>query len=359
MPESILGFLIHRSMKKHIFIFLLPSIFLFSCNGDDILSLPDFCPLGIDSFAEPASEQVDSSILLCNECLIDCQEVYSSEIPYDYYYPRFNPNNPEQLAYYRYGNTEYNVTSEIWVMDFCAGESKMLVDNAFYGLDWSVKGWLIYTANDQNIWKIKSNGDSLMQVTFIGDYNRYPSWSPDGTRIAFNSELEGETYFFILDEIENTIDTIQELRHAGAWSWVDENRICFLTGEYNGSFTTKKLNVFDLQTYNVSFLHDLIIEHSLDSLIINTVSFPSENSIIWCALGFIGKTDLATGTFEILQQRLLQEKFWFVTVRPGEQELLFSKQSVHYAGNCRFDSDWGFYLINKDSSEQRRVRVED
>lgn len=344
---------------KYILLFLVPTLLLFSCNEDDIPILPVFCPQGLQSFTERASEQVDSSILQCYDCLIDCQEVYSSDIPYDYTYPCFNPQNPEQLAYYRYDNTEYNVTSELWVTDFCTGEKRMLVDNALYGLDWSVKDWLIYTASGQNIWKIKSNGDSLTQLTFMGDYNRYPKWSPDGSKIIFKTQTSSSGYFIIANSNGIASDTIEELKTAGAWSWVDEHRICFLAGESNGSYTAQKMNIFDLQTNNISFLHNLIIENTTDSLVINTVSLPSENSIVWCALGFIGKTDLATGTFELLHQRLLQERFWFVTVRPGEQELLFSKQSVHYVGNCWFDSDWGFYLINNDGSEQRRVRLED
>lgn len=345
-------------MKKElIFIVLLP--FLASCCKDDDNNNPMppvmNCMEGLENFTEPALEVADSSIMQCDDCFADCEELYSPAIPYDYYYPSFNPNDPEQFAYYRFDNTKFEVASELWVADFCTGEKEMLVNNALYGLDWSIKDWLVYTADDQNIWKIKSNGDSLTQLTFVGDFNRYPKWNPDANKIAFQSEIMGNTFFFISNEFGESIDTIEELSYSRTWSWIDNDRICYFVGEFNGSFTTQKMNIYNTQTKEVDFLHNLIIQQTNDSLVLNAVSFPSDNSIVWCALGFVGKTDLSTGSFEILRERLYHERFYYLTVRPGEKEILFSKRSMYYVENCRFDSEYDFFLINKDGTDQRKI----
>jgi len=267
--------------------------------------------------------------------------------------------NGEQLAYYRFDNTALNVTSELWVKDFCTGQKTKLVDNALYGLDWSITDWLIYTAEDQNIWKIKSNGDSLTQLTFEGGFNRYPKWNPNGEMIAFESERLGNTSFFLLDKNGVILDSLYELEFISAWSWVNESQLFFTKGEFNGEFTVKKLNLFDIDNRSTTFLHSLSLESNTDSLILHSASLLNENSVIWCAVGLIGKTNLATGEFEILRERLLQERFHFLTIRPGGGEIVANKSSRHYVENCRYDSEVEFFLFDTNGENQKKIKIDD
>jgi len=51
--------------------------------------------------------------------------------------------------------------------------------------DWSPDGnWIVF-GNSGQIYKIKPNGDSLVQLTFGGE-NFFPEWSPDGNRIVYD-----------------------------------------------------------------------------------------------------------------------------------------------------------------------------
>jgi len=344
-------------MKRAIFFFAIVSV-ISSCYDDDGMPMPPVvtCAQGLDEFAETATEIDDPTFRACGDtCIVDCEELYSSAIPYDYTTPCFNPNNGDQLVYYRFDNTAFNAGSEIWVADFCKNEKKMIVNNALYGLDWSVRDWLVYTADDQNIWKVKSNGDSLTQVTFVGDYNRYPKWSPDGGRIAFNAEIQGSQYFFIAESNGNVIDTLDELSFSRAWTWIDEDRIGFVTGMYNGSITTQTIKIINIQSDSVNLLNNLIMEH--DSLLLSISPLLSENSIALCALGFIGMTNLETGEFKILKKSLTQEGYWNFSIRPSENEILINKSIIHSVPGCKYDSDWGFYLVNKDGSNTRKINL--
>ena len=340
------------------FSFLFSPLLFFTCCKDKDMPPAVTCEKGLDMFAEPASEVEDTSLQWCINCQLDCEEIYSPAIPFDYSYPCFNPNNAEQLAYYRYDNTKLDLGYELWVVDFCSGEQWKLADNAFYGLDWSVKDWLIFTATDQNIWKVKSDGDSLTQITFSGDYNRSPKWSPKGGKLAFNSEIGGQNYFFLANETGQVTDTINELKASGSWSWIDENKLFYLIGEYNGTFTITKLNLYDLQTNQSQYLHSLSIVINNDSLIQSTARLIGENAVVWSARGIIGKTNLDDGTFQILKETLKQEVYETqVTVRPGGNELVFDKRVVHDVDHCHVDSDYEFYIINKDGTNQRKIKM--
>jgi len=351
-----------KTMNKYFFI-LITLLLVQACKDEEIamMMMPpiDPCDIGLESHLIPASETSDSSTLACENCFIDCQEVFSDAIPYDYSYPCFNPNNGEQLAYYRYVNSVWSPTWELWVKDFCTGEKKMLTDKALYGLDWSVNDWLTYTAWDQNIWKIKSNGDSLTQLTFAGSFNRHPKWSPDGTKICYQHKQGGELSIFILIDPQGTaIDTLTKLNSIGKWSWIDKNRICF-TSRDTIMPNTSNLNYYNLETGQIQFLHHLERENNNDLLVQSTSYLPKENSILWAAFGTLGKTNLTTGSFEIIRERLFQERFHFLTIRPNGEEIVVNKSSRSYTGNCHFDSEVEFYLMDTNGDHQKRINMGD
>ena len=342
-------------------------IFLFSsCKEvEEFTCDTDTCPIGLEQSTITAIGITDSSIFKCfSECVIDCELNYPPEIPYNYLYPCFNPNDPDQLAYYRKDN--FNSTSvgyELWVRDFCTGEQQMITDQAFYGLDWSTKDWLIYTSTDQNIWKIKSNGDSLTQLTSIGSFNRYPRWSPNGSKIAYEPEIQGGTFFYIMDEFGNFIEAIADLAYSRRWCWTNNNEICYVKAASNGMTNSKALSVYNLNTEEIRLLHTIDEVNSttgfLDSLIGDIEKLPNENSIVWSAIGLIGKTDLTSGSFQVLEDKLFHEKFYSLTVRPNSPEIIINKGADYYVGNCYYYTDFGFFLIDKnDGSNPRKIVLE-
>ncbi len=328
------------------------SLFFAACCSDDDNNPIATCMQGLGYFTKPASE-VEDTTLFCFDCQIDCQEVYSSAIPFDYFYPCFNPNNPDQLAYYRYDNTLMGIGYELWVADFCTGGQKKLADNAFYSLDWSTKGWLIFTATDQNIWKIKSDGDSLTQMTTSGSYNQYPKWSPNADKFAYRTEVDTGYHFLIVSHDGMPLDTINELSRASCWHWIDEDKICYAI-----DYFSLKLNYIEIGSGEIIHLHTLSNQSSNDGLVRSISLLPNENAIVWLARGLIGKTNLTDGSFEILKERLQQEKYETqLTVRPGSNEVVFDKGVVHEVDHCHVDTEYDFYVIEKDGTNQRKILI--
>lgn len=345
-------------MKTNYFIYVLALAAIVSacCESEEPIIEAD-C-LEQASFS---SESVDDTTYnCCPDCLVDPEELYSAAIPFDYSAPCFDPNNSNRIAYYRFDNTKFDVASEIWVHDLCSGEKRKIVGNALYGIDWSVKDWIVYTADDQQIYMIKSNGDSLTKMTSVGNYNRYPKWDKKGERVAYNCQTGSNGYFIIINTHSGARDTISDLWTAGAWNWIGDNQISYVTATWDAStgITTQYLKQFDLTTRQSTLLHTLDIVGSNSNILLSTDYSERDNSIIWCAYGIIGKTKANTGAYQIIKDAYRQESFYDAVVSKDEKYILFDIRSRKLVDPCRYDSDYGLYIMDLNGENQRRIKIE-
>src|SRR5262245_11628208 len=56
------------------------------------------------------------------------------------------------------------------------------------------------------------------------DYGEYPSWSPDGKRIAFNSNLSGEALMYIVDVDGSRVVDLSGVGEGGQVAWSPDGR---------------------------------------------------------------------------------------------------------------------------------------
>jgi TolB protein len=130
-------------------------------------------------------------------------------------WPEFDPTwSPDgaQIAF----RSERHGDPEIWVMNANGSEPRRLAD----GLSpaWSPDGSRIAYASQGDIRcpgpGLRCSGLSIMNADGSGqhrvpntDGGEYPSWSPDGERIAFNSNLSGDHVMYIVDvDGSNVVD---------------------------------------------------------------------------------------------------------------------------------------------------------
>jgi TolB protein len=85
----------------------------------------------------------------------------------------------------------------IWVLEVAAGTMGFVphTDNGFQPT-WSPDGnWIAFSRDaggDAELWKVRTDGSDLTQLTNNADEDWEASWSPDGTRLAFSRFLPGE-----------------------------------------------------------------------------------------------------------------------------------------------------------------------
>ena len=91
---------------------------------------------------------------------------------------------------------------EIYVMNADGtGQTRLTFTGNNYGPKWSPDGsWLVFSSSD-GIWKMKGNGTNLMQLTTNAGpmiFDVHPCWSPDSTRILFDSKRDGNSDLWVV-----------------------------------------------------------------------------------------------------------------------------------------------------------------
>ncbi len=135
--------------------------------------------------------------------------------------PEINPNNPNEVAYTNIAGPYPD--QQLMIFNLVTNQKRILVDEAINAyFSWSRKDWILFQRSaDLNIYKVKSNGDSLTQVTFDGQWF-HAEWNYEGTKfIAFNKSASFPKTF-VLDENGVVVDTLSNWTHKmGDWSHPD------------------------------------------------------------------------------------------------------------------------------------------
>lgn len=121
--------------------------------------------------------------------------------------PAWSPDG-RRLAYVstRDGQTD------IYVMELASGAVRRLTDSGGWNGNptWSPDGaWIMFDSardgtsrsthnNFRNLFVIRPDGTDLHRVTALPRYNGIPSWSPDGSLIAFHSDRDSEGHLYLM-----------------------------------------------------------------------------------------------------------------------------------------------------------------
>ena len=127
------------------------------------------------------------------------------------YSPSWSPDG-ERIAFSsrRDGNfrNKFGLTDEIYVMDVDGGNQRRLTNNRGWDWypSWSPDGERIAFASDRRgdfvnfeIYVMDADGGNPRRLTENRHEDSSPSWSPDGKRITFNSRRDGNLEIYVMD----------------------------------------------------------------------------------------------------------------------------------------------------------------
>lgn len=164
---------------------------------------------------------------------------------YSYRFVVFNPNNPYEIAYTKWIANEHSLKKELWKFSFCTGEATKLSGNFYYNLDWGSNGWLLYTGENHQIFKIKGNGDSLTVLSTQSGYNRAGKWNPSGTAY-WNYRDDG----YYLNK--NNGELIKKIGASGPIDWINSDLLLVSANLKLNSYSIKSNSFTPLNTNTIS-----------------------------------------------------------------------------------------------------------
>lgn len=133
-----------------------------------------------------------------------------------YYAPFFNPNNENEFVYIEWN--ESDGINKLFTYNMSNGAKTYLTDNVDLYPQWNSKNWIVFNRYTTQIWKIKSNGDSLTMLFNTGT-NLNLVISPDGQKIAFKNQIDNDIKIIISDINGQVLDSIDSYSfYAGSWS---------------------------------------------------------------------------------------------------------------------------------------------
>lgn len=147
---------------------------LFSCTKD--VGIPD----GTTGNPECASfNRCDHSWGVNNYDAIQCK------------LPCINPNNSNEFVFL-YTNSNSSTENGIYVFDIGSGSKMKLTSKIPISQPkWGKNGWILFCSTNgsfREIYKIKSNGDSLKNIS-SNNFDLFPEWDNSSNRIIFNRQI--------------------------------------------------------------------------------------------------------------------------------------------------------------------------
>ena len=144
------------------------------------------------------------------------------------FYPSISPDG--QTIYFA---SKQSGGFDIYSMDISGGGVKRLTKDigSLYAPELSPNGErILFTNNGNGLWVMKPDGRNPHPLTNKDDID--PTWSPDGSRIAFASSRAGARQLFVMNADGSNIQQVTDLGNMGGrstWS-PDGTRLAFYRG---------------------------------------------------------------------------------------------------------------------------------
>ncbi len=325
-------------MKTFIICLFMASLFLSSCHKDPPVQVedppgwvPDSCDISIPGHI---------SIWGVN---------FELQFP-SYQTPCFNPNNGNEIIFIESWNkdsitidTTFNLRRGGIVKYNLETQEKFLVYDGSLQIRprWSRKDWIIFYTSDHLIYKIKSNGDSLTQLTFEG-MCRGPEWNKAGDMFVY--ALGPSNISVFCDENGNEL-----FRKEGgslSLSWQHDS---LMVNAFAGVVTWNP----SADTIIYNSIHPIADSHGYG------VEWMDDEHIIWSNFDGIHVTNRIDSTFVRIKESCIGDFFITPTFSTQAQKAIFVRRdrTITDVENAIGTLTRSLWIINPDGTEFDKIEV--
>lgn len=293
-----------------------------------------------------------------DEC-IDSSELtdMSGELLYLARYPTydkpcFNPNNPDEIIF-SYTTYETELSSKILKYNLSSKEYETIYEGFLQSRPrWGRNDWILLPLfnesenNGFNIWKIRSNGDSLTQLTYSGNCHT-PDWNIVGDKFIYKLGFTSPTKYIMADEFGNFIDTTL-IGTGGGGTWQHDSLIA--NGNFKGLFLGNPYSKFyDYQT--------LFEPNEISSISRGGAEWLNQETVIWAHVTGMYKTNIITNETELLKETCISSYYQLPTYSPQSSKVVFVKVDRVNRGSEGGDLYSKLYIMNTDGSNEQKIEI--
>jgi hypothetical protein len=343
-------------MRQAIYLFAM-LLFIYSCQKDDDGTTMPICEIT----PSPCDYQIQFHPFqdTCYE-LPPLPDWPPSTISGDSYsLPILNPSNADEFLYFKTDSVVNSMTtSYLRKANLCSGDQTLNeadFDVSGQGLPiWGEKDWVVFTSFSNNqLWKMKSNGDSLQQITDFPNIVRHPLWINGAENIIAITQLSEDPYpiRYVFTPDGAIVDTIPVVFHSKASCWNDK---LATTWPVNGDWF---IGYYDLSTKELLAAPSVILDEAAKQ-----ISWLDEDNIVWVdpIIGLY-RVNIQTGEVTLLVENCDNRAVGWATTSPlhngmvymTESHLRLVEDSTMYYGKTRI------YKLDAFTGEQWLVDLED
>lgn len=193
----------------------MPQLYVMDADGGNVLRIPT----SLDEAADPKWSPDGERIAFATASGIRVIRVDGTDehafpgLPVDTGHMAWSPDG-RSVAFDRVVDGQYR----LFVLDVATGEIRSLGSANGFAPAWCPDGSLIAFCSARGLGVVRPDGAELRWLSgHRPDLNEFPSWSPDGTRIAYESDQLGYESVCALDVVSGEISRLADRGEYPVW----------------------------------------------------------------------------------------------------------------------------------------------
>lgn len=261
-----------------------------------------------------------------------------------YMYPCFNPSNSDEIIFTKKNNAT-DVT-ELYKYNLQTHEKSLIHEGyQIFPPSWGKNDWILLNLYGGSVWKIKSDGTELTQLTnTFNDF--YPIWRNDCSifsahRSIFADGLQ-KTILYTPDGIP--VDTLQNTGLGSNSDWREDGLSCSMgdSGPKVSDISNDVVVFFDSAQYN----------HSGGSTWLNG------NEFIWSFENGIYMSNYLTGVKNLIKRTCRTRLYFDPTYSSNVNKIIWARVDLRQLNDFEIEVKSRLFMMNPDGSEETEIIIE-
>jgi len=292
------------------------------------------------------------------KCCTDCTTLLEPIIPtiyqnqYQYKFPCFNPKNNNEIIFFNQ-DLDNNI-NQILKLNLVSKQKTVLINDIIIISQprWGLNDWIILNTINHEIWKIKSNGDSLAKIV-SGGSNLYPAYNNNYTELIYTYSLNAGIPYYILRKNINTNKTDTIFNSRAKYLTVSNNNKLVCIGDYSTNLQLSELS-------NNLMWNNLTNVNVEGQNQIKGISWHSNCTDIYYTRFLKGlyKINIFEKKEVKIKNSCNSKKYTILSISPDDSKIVVERINGYVSSDNKLYNDSRLYIMNIDGCNEQEIQIQ-